>query len=298
VGDTSNPEVDWARGVPTGRGGNAGGTSWRDPAAAHAGFGCFANDLGAGSADGAYGANVHSWLRSGVLNCSGRQNVRLRFQSWLTVEGNAFDQARVLVNGVQVYQNPAAARVDTDWGMQEFDISAVAADNPSVTIEFRLRSNGTNHFGGWNVDDVEIFSLSPIVPPCPAPQIYCSTSPNSVGGGAILGWSGTGNLILNDFDLYVYACPPNTTGLFYYGSSQTQVPFGNGFRCVGGTVFRLGAQVTDAFGDALRSLDLTALPSGPAQPGDVRHFQFWYRNPAGGGAGFNLSNGLTLTVCN
>jgi len=298
VGDTSNPEVDWARGAPFGRGGNVGGNEWRDPNAAFAGSACFANDLGAGANDGAYAANVHSFLRSAVLNCSGRQNVRLRFQSWLSVEGSAADQARVLVNGTQFYVNPATPRLDSGWGAMEFDISSVAANNPSVTIEFRLRSNATNQYGGWAIDNVELFSLSPVVVPCPAPQTYCIAAPNSVGGGAQIGYSGTGNLVLNDFDLYVYACPPNTSGLFFYGTSAVQLPFGNGFRCVGGTTFRLGVQTTDTFGDATRSLNLTALPGGPGVPGQVLKCQFWYRNPAAGGAGFNLSNGLSVTICN
>ncbi|MBL8863163.1 MAG: hypothetical protein JNK02_14295 [Planctomycetes bacterium] len=298
VGDTSNPEVDWARGVPQGKSGLANGVAWRDPAAAFGGFGCFANDLGTSTNDGAYAANVHSYLRSPVLNCSGRQNVRLRFQSWLTVDGNPFDQARVLVNGVEFYLNPAAARSDRGWGMMEFDISSVAANNPAVQVEFRLRSNATNHFGGWTVDDVELFSLSPIVPPCPAPQTYCVSAPNSVGGGAHIGAAGTGNLVLNDLVLYVNACPPSTSGMFFYGPSATQVAFGNGYRCVAGSIYRLGAQVTDSFGDATKALDLTALPSGAAQPGQVWRFQFWYRNPAAGGAGFNLSDALAVTICN
>lgn len=298
VGDTSNPQVDWERGAPFGRSGNVGGTPWRDPNAAFGGVGCFANDLGSGANDGAYSANVHSYLRSGIQNCSGKQNVRLRFQSWLSVEGSAADQARVLVNGTQFYVNPVATRVDTTWGTMEFDISSVAANNPSVTIEFRLRSNGTNNYGGWAVDNVELFSLSPVVPPCPAPQTYCVGAPNSVSGGAQMGYSGTGNLILNDFDLFVFACPPNTSGLFFYGTTAVQAPFGNGFRCVGGTTHRLGVQVTDSFGDATRSLNLAALPGGPAVPGQVLKCQFWYRNPAAGGAGFNLSNGLSVTICN
>jgi len=297
VGDTSNPEVDWARGSPLGRGGNVGGTSWRDPSSAFAGFACFANDLGTGANDGAYSANVHTWLRSPILNMAGRQNVRLRFQSWLSIDGNANDQARVLVNGTSFYLNPAAARTDTGWGMQEFDISSVAANNPSVQVEFRLRSNGTNQFGGWALDEVSLFSLSPIIVPCPTPQTYCVAAPNTVGGGAQMGFSGTGNLVLNDLRLYVYACPPNTAGLFFYGTSSLQVPFGNGFRCVGGTTYRLGIQTTDSFGDATLLLDLNNLPEGAVLPGQVRHFQFWYRNPAAGGAGFNLSNGLTVTIC-
>ncbi len=298
VGGTSNPESDWARGGPAGRGGTVSGTPWRDPSGSVSGLFCWANDLGVGSNDGAYSANVHSFLRSPVINCSGTANVRLRFSSWLSVEGSANDQARVLVNGVEVYANPAATRVDTGWGMQEYDISALAAGNPAVQIEFRLRSNATNNFGGWAVDDLSVFWLSPIVPPCPAPAPFCATSPNSVGSGAVMGWTGTGNLITNNLRLFVYACPPGTTGQFYYGPTQIQTPFGNGWRCVGGTTHRLGVQTTDAFGDADRTLDLFALPSGPASAGQVWNFQFWYRNPAAGGAGFNLSDGLSVTICN
>ncbi len=297
VGDTSNSEVDWARGSPLGRGGSVGGTAWRDPGAAFAGFACFANDLGTGANDGAYSANVHSWLRSPTLNLTGRQNVRLRFQSWLSIDGNANDQASVLVNGTSFYLNPAAPRTDAGWGMQEFDISSVAANNPSVQVEFRLRSNGTNQFGGWAVDEVSVFSLSPIIVPCPTPQSYCVGAPNSFGAGAQMGFTGTGNIVLNNLQLYVYACPPNTSGLFFYGPSAVQVPFGLGFRCVGGTTYRLGIHTTDSFGDATVAPDLNNLPSGPALPGQVWKFQFWYRNPAAGAPGFNLSNGLSVTLC-
>ena len=39
--------------------------------------------------------------------------------------------------------------------------------------------------------------------------------------------------------------------------------------------------------------------TGPGQisAGSTWNFQFWYRDPAGGGAGFNLSDGLQLTFC-
>lgn len=33
------------------------------------------------------------------------------------------------------------------------------------------------------------------------------------------------------------------------------------------------------------------------QSGDVRFFQYWYRNPTAGGAGFNLSDGIRVTFC-
>ena len=73
--------------------------------------------------------------------------------------------------------------------------------------------------------------------------------------------------------------------------------FGNGYRCVGGSVYRLSAQAANSFGEADRLLDLAHMPNGQIVPGQPWNFQFWYRNPAGGGAGFNLSNGLSVTFC-
>jgi hypothetical protein len=48
-------------------------------------------------------------------------------------------------------------------------------------------------------------------------------------------------------------------------------------------------------------LDLSSPPfsSGPGAvtSGDERNFQFWYRDPAGGPSGFNLSDGLQVNFC-
>ncbi len=130
--------------------------------------------------------------------------------------------------------------------------------------------------------------------PCPAPQNVCSTAPNSVGPGARIGWYGSQVRSVNNFNLLTLDCPPGTTGIYYYGQNQTFTPFGNGFRCIGSPTVRLGAIVTNSFGDATYTLDLngTAIVAGATW-----YFQFWYRNPAGGGAGFNLSDALQITFC-
>jgi hypothetical protein len=83
------------------------------------------------------------------------------------------------------------------------------------------------------------------------------------------------------------------------GTTAIQQAFGNGFRCVGGSIVRLPIINADASGVAQYLLNYAALPAGTQpQPGDVRRFQFWYRNVAAGGAGFNLSNGLEARFCN
>jgi hypothetical protein len=134
-------------------------------------------------------------------------------------------------------------------------------------------------------------------PVCPPPANMCSTSPNSVDPtGALMAWQGTSLVSNNDFVLVATGLPPNAAGLFYYGAAETLAPFGNGFRCIASPVFRLGVQNASLFGELVRNLDLNSVP-GPILAGDTKYFQAWYRNPAGGGAGFNLSDALRVQFC-
>ena len=130
---------------------------------------------------------------------------------------------------------------------------------------------------------------------------FCSSTPNSVGPGATMGAEGIPRLSSNDFWLRATRAVPSQFGIFFYGASQAAVPFGNGTRCVGGgQLFRLTPPVpVDAFGGAERWLDFDSPPEAAAQiaPASTWHFQFWYRDPAGGGAAFNLSDGLTVAFC-
>jgi hypothetical protein len=137
------------------------------------------------------------------------------------------------------------------------------------------------------------------VVPVPGPITNsCIAAPNSVGPGAVMTWGGSTSVTSNDLTLSASGCPINTSGLFYFGSTATQVPFGNGFRCITGPTVRFGVVTANIFGDAVQALDLNALPSGAVvNPGDTLLFQFWYRNPAGGGAGFNLSDLLNVRFC-
>ncbi len=292
VGDTSSSTDDWERTTPAGK----SGTGWADPSGSFSPSTCWNTDDGEGNFNGAYAANVHAYLRAPATNCTGATNVRLRFKRWLSVQGSSSDQARILVNGQQVYINPTTNLNDGAWTQQEIFLGALANDNPSVQVEWRIKSNGTTNYGGWNIDDVKLLWIDIPVPPCPVPVNYCQTSPNSVGSGSILGYQGTPNLSTNNFELLATGLPPNSSGLFYYGTNAAQQPFGNGVRCVGGTTFRLGVVVADFFGDANQLLNYGALP-GQILAGSTWRFQYWYRNPAGGGAGYNLSDALEVQFC-
>ncbi|HJP01444.1 MAG TPA: PQQ-dependent sugar dehydrogenase [Planctomycetota bacterium] len=131
---------------------------------------------------------------------------------------------------------------------------------------------------------------------------FCVTSPNSVGTGTQIASNGNTSVAANDFELQSFGSPTAQFALYYYGPNEIQVPFGDGFRCVGGSTFRLNPpQQTDVFGDFVRVVDMNSPPasSGPGMisAGDTWKFQLWYRDPTGGASGFNLSDALSADFC-
>ncbi|HUR29288.1 MAG TPA: hypothetical protein VM509_13960, partial [Planctomycetota bacterium] len=121
---------------------------------------------------------------------------------------------------------------------------------------------------------------------------YCALSPNSAGPGARVSASGSTSVAQQDLVLQANGCPPNKPGLFVYGSQAAQVPLGNGLLCVGGAVGRRPALVLSPTGTAAQLLNYTQTA---ITAGSTWHFQLWFRDPAGLGARFNLSNGLRVT---
>ena len=91
-------------------------------------------------------------------------------------------------------------------------------------------------------------------------------------------------------------------GVFFYGPQQTLVPFGDGFLCIGGGaigVFRLNPpELSNHSGISTRVLDLNQPPAssgnGQIVAGSTWNFQYWYRDPNAGGAGFNLTDALSI----
>ena len=128
---------------------------------------------------------------------------------------------------------------------------------------------------------------------------FCVAAPNSAGAGAEIDSSGSTSLASNDLSLEVSGAPASVSALFFYGTSQVQTPFGDGFRCAGGMTSRLQPPTTaDATGNVSRAVDLGSLPSGGLVTGETLNFQLWFRDPMGASfAGFNTSNGLAVTFC-
>jgi len=127
---------------------------------------------------------------------------------------------------------------------------------------------------------------------------YCISVPNSTGSAAVIEALGSGSVA--DNFLVLQASPvPNQLGIFFYGSVQSLVPFGNGFRCTGvsGPVGLQRLGVTIPSGNVMQyQVDLTAPPTGigTITAGSTWHFQAWFQDSAGGGSNFNLSDGIEI----
>lgn len=127
---------------------------------------------------------------------------------------------------------------------------------------------------------------------------YCTPTPNSTGNPATITWSGPTSISSNAATLLVSDLPPNQPGIFFYGPNQVSVPFGDGTRCVGGTISRLNPAIfATPSGDAQRDLDFTTLPLSTLNPGDTFNVQCWNRDPAAAASGFNLSDALSAILC-
>ena len=137
---------DWGRNNPYIKAG--------DPGFSASGDKCWNTDSGVGS-DGEYESNCDSYISSPSLDLSNVSGTRVRFRSWLNL--GTGDTAQVTVAGVPAWSLTGPVS-DEDWNT--LDVQLIGADgDPSAEIRFELLSDSNDHSGGWNVDDIEIYSL-------------------------------------------------------------------------------------------------------------------------------------------
>ena len=123
---------------------------------------------------------------------------------------------------------------------------------------------------------------------------YCDVIQNSLV--AVTRMWATGSSSVSANDLSIFAGPiPYQIALIYYGNASTQVPFGNGYRCVAGQTQRLQA-MAPLCGSIGQAVDWSQQPAFLAQPGTTLYFQAWYRDPFGGAFSFNLSDGYAIPL--
>ncbi len=139
-------------------------------------------------------------------------------------------------------------------------------------------------------------------PACQNVDLYCPTSMNSAGQGALLTTTGSTSISANGLRLLVTNSPPSTIGLFIYGSNSSQVPWGNGLLCVPAPFARLlPLDIASPSGFVDRALDFTQAPlvgtPFAVQAGSTWNFQFAFRDAAAGGANFNSTNAARIVFC-
>ncbi len=124
---------------------------------------------------------------------------------------------------------------------------------------------------------------------------------NSLGNGGKLEAMGTPS-IANDTVVLQGSLMPNSSALYFQGTTQQNgglgSTFGDGLRCAGGAVTRLGTQ-TNVAGSSVypAGAQLHVSVKGTVTSPGVRTYQAWYRNAAVfcTPSTFNLTNGLQIT---
>ncbi|MAF64454.1 MAG: hypothetical protein CMJ84_02180 [Planctomycetes bacterium] len=196
-----------------------------------------------------------------------------------TLGGNAGDNAIAGGDGTDtvVFQGPRAEYVIS--GAQVTDtITGRDGTDTLAAVEFLQFSDQVIPFGGGSAVN------------------YCTSSPNSSGGAAAISHGGSLDASANDLSLHATPVPPGQPGIFFYGASSTQLPFGNGTLCISQPVVRLGVSFASGLGELDFDVDNETPPvSGDFTPGSVWNFQAWFRDPAAGGSTFDLSDGLRIT---
>jgi hypothetical protein len=125
---------------------------------------------------------------------------------------------------------------------------------------------------------------------------------NSSSLGGILGATGVPSVGSDTLVLAAANLPPNVPGVFIQGNAEQAGGFGvmngDGLLCVGTSLVRMGVSFATSGGAS--SFPPAGHPSisvsGHVMPGDVRHYQLWYRNAAAfcTSATYNFTNGLTI----
>jgi hypothetical protein len=157
----SNPgwstEGLWAFGQPTGGGGQYGGP---DPTGGYTGSYVYGYNL-----NGDYENSLPERnLTTSAIDCSDLTRVSLRFRRWLGVEQPSYDHAYLRVSNDgshwELLWSNASEVTDYSWQLQEFDIAAIANNQPTVYLRWTMGPTDYSwQYCGWNIDDVEIWGI-------------------------------------------------------------------------------------------------------------------------------------------
>lgn len=122
---------------------------------------------------------------------------------------------------------------------------------------------------------------------------------NSTGEAGRLAAQGSSSVSSGALDFTATGLVPGAPMMLFCGTQRVNAGsgflFGDGLRCAGGQVTRLGVRFPDA--DGAVELNLSPGQAG-WQAGEIRHFQGWYRDPGQTpcGSSFNLTQAVSITM--
>ncbi len=265
---------------------------------------------GQGSNGGSNGENDvdngSTTLLSPVYNMSGPIDPTLSYWRWYNngSGSNPAPNADVFVidisnDGGASWTNvetvgPSGAETNGGWIEHAFLVSDFVTPTAAVQLRFVASDLGSGSYVEAAIDDLQVTDFGC---GCGASN-YCISEPNSSGAAGVISASGSFDVGDNDLHLSVAGVASSQPGIFYYGQNQTQIPFGNGFRCIGGSVVRLPVVWSDGTGSSSYDPDLTNLPpGGQIDPGSTWNFQYWFRDPVAGGANFDFTDAIEIHFC-
>ncbi|MCY2958930.1 MAG: DNRLRE domain-containing protein [Planctomycetota bacterium] len=197
----------------------------------------------------------------------------------------------------------------SDSGTSGFDATAAGladiqawVDQPALNLGWALLGNETTASSAKRLDSRTAANANarPLLQvtyfaPGAQPSTFCPANANSTGGPASIASSGTTSVAANAFTLLASGLPVSSAGTFFFGPRDASaVAFGDGILCVAGPFRRLGVQSVSPAGTVSRGIDFSTFPGTLLAPGSRAAFQFWFRDPAAGGAGFSVSNALLV----
>lgn len=149
----------WSFGQPIGGGGTQYGNP--DPTTGHTG-----NDVYSVNLRGDYDETTLGtyYLTSELIDCSGHDNIKLKFARWLNTDDPDYVKSKVEVsndgtNWNLVWEHDRRPAITDDrWRMLEYDISGTADAHETVYIRwgYEILENAYP-YSGWNIDDIQLW---------------------------------------------------------------------------------------------------------------------------------------------
>ncbi|MBL4771856.1 MAG: choice-of-anchor B family protein [Planctomycetes bacterium] len=233
-------------------------------------------------------------LLSPVFMLAANPDARIEYWRWYVNNGNNAVDDSMFVDITSNGSNwvnvetlaPGNLQAAGGWYQHSFAVADYVTPSNQVRLRFRVGDLGSGSIVEAAIDDLRITETD-----CSGGTmtIYCSPNvSNSTGLPALISGQGSTTASDNNLTLVADQLPSGKLAYFLAATGQGLIaspPGSMGNLCLGGSLARLNApsqvRFTGASGSISLQLDLTNMPTNPAQPvlaGQTWNFQCWYRD--------------------